>query len=252
MGKWNISAIVIFILAVIILLLIGGIINLSGGSFELPRFLGTNIFFVIATSLTVSLVFFVFSKMMFSQNGSTSENGIIKSRGFRNVERLIQKSSRSGKVKLIQACAYNTNTYCNSIKLALRNNEIKVEKMEILVYKGEKYDRSVLVANINQWYQLKKEGAIENFSFEFYDFEPSIYCSLYCEKFLHWGIFKRKKAEISPFDVSTDYAVFGYDEVEDSLISEMQEFFNDIWVNHSSEDVSFIEGCLSKEDRHLI
>jgi len=68
--KINISAIVIFALSVTILVLAGVIANMYDGDISVPRFFESNIFFVIATSLTVSLVFFVFSRLMFPNNST--------------------------------------------------------------------------------------------------------------------------------------------------------------------------------------
>lgn len=123
-----------------------------------------------------------------------------------------------------------------------------------MAYKGDKYDKKELESNIARWYELKKddendgeiEYLIEHLLIRFYDFEPSFYFTLYCKKFLHWGIFKKTTSKSHPVDTSVDYAVLGHDNVGDSLISEMQEFFRNIWENHSYEDEEFIQSCIEK------
>ena len=164
-----------------------------------------------------------------------------------NPKHLAKLSGKDGKIELIEALGYNTNTYHGAIKSALRSNNLTIDEINLLVYKGEKYDKTELESTISRWHELKKDGRIKTLSFKFYNFEPSFYFALYCKKFLFWGIFKRMPNQLHPFDTSIDYAVLGHDdEFGNSLISEMQAFFNDVWTNHSYEDKEFITQCLKK------
>jgi len=90
--KKNILAIVIFILAVVILVLIGVIANMYDGYFSIPAFFETNIFFVFATSLTVSLVFLVFSKLMFPPDDSTIKEALQLTNTYKDTNEKFTKS----------------------------------------------------------------------------------------------------------------------------------------------------------------
>jgi len=177
------------------------------------------------------------------------EKGIIVSSNFNeNIKHLIDISSRHGKIKLVDVFAYNTETYFSAIKLALRSNNITIDELRILVYNGDKYDKNPLMCNIAHWYKLQEKNRVKNLSIKFYDFEPSFFCSLYSGNFLHWGLFEKAvDNELIPFDTDVDYAVFGNEKFGCSFISDMQDFFANIWKHHSHENQELIEESLSRK-----